>query len=119
MKDRLSKGISKAGIPTAQRHLFVCIGPDCCERKEGEELWSHIKDRVKKSGLPVMRTKAGCLRICTQGPWLVVYPEGIWYAEVTPERFDRILLEHLGKGRPVREWVAARNGCACANGLTE
>lgn len=45
------------------------------------------------------------LRMCHAGPWLVVYPEGVWYAQVTPERFDRIRREHLEGGVPVAEWV--------------
>ena len=100
---------AKAGMPNAQRHLFVCIGPDCCATAEGEALWEVIKARVRETGIPVMRTKALCFRICTRGPWLVVYPEGIWYDGVTPARFERILKEHLVEGIPVREWVVARN----------
>ncbi len=56
-----------------------------------------------------MRTKAACLRICSGGPWLVVYPEGIWYGAVTPERCERIVAEHLQSGRPVEEWIARRH----------
>ena len=80
---------------------------------EGEALWDFVKKRVKETGLKVMRTKAGCFRICTGGPWLVVYPEGIWYGEVTAERFERILQQHLLGAAPVREWVVIRNALLC------
>jgi (2Fe-2S) ferredoxin len=55
-----------------------------------------------------MRTKAACLRICHEGPWLVVYPEGIWYGRLDGERLRRILQEHVVEGRPVTEWIATR-----------
>lgn len=105
----LHEGLAKAGIAQAERHLFLCIGPDCCRPHDGAILWECVKKRVKETGLRAMRTKAGCFRICVGGPWLVVYPEGIWYGGVTPERFERILHEHLLGGAPVREWVVARN----------
>ncbi len=104
--------IAAVGIPDARRHLFFCIGPDCCSTGTGEALWSHAKKRVKQLEIPVLRTRAGCFRICEGGPWLVVYPDGIWYGAMTPERLDRILEEHVEGGSPVREWVSAENPLA-------
>lgn len=101
------KSFADVGLPGARRHLFLCAGPDCCAAAEGEATWACVKAAVKEHGLPALRTKAACLRLCADGPWLVVYPEGIWYARVTPERFDRIRREHLQGGVPVAEWVRA------------
>ena len=109
MSHNLQEGLAKAGVAKAERHLFVCIGPDCCSSKEGDALWQHIKDRVKQCGVKIMRTKAACFRICTGGPWIVIYPDGAWYGRVTAARFDRILQEHILRGNPVREWMAAQN----------
>ncbi len=109
MLEKVLAGLNKAGVVPAQKHLFVCIGPDCCASTEGEVLWERIKARVRETGLSVMRTKAGCFRVCVGGPWLVVYPEGTWYGAVTPERFEVILSEHLLGGVPVERWVVARN----------
>ncbi len=99
----------RAGVLGAARHVFVCIGPECCQTAEGELLWEHIKRRLKQERVPVMRTKAACLRVCQGGPWMVVYPEGVWYGGMTPERFERVLREHLVDGRPVEEWIALRH----------
>lgn len=109
MSDALSTGIKKANLATAERHLFLCMGPDCCRTEDAEALWEVVKRRVKDTGLRAMRTKAQCFRICTGGPWLVVYPEGVWYGDMTIERFERVLQEHLLGGTPVAEWIAARN----------
>jgi (2Fe-2S) ferredoxin len=37
-----------------------------------------------------------------------VYPEGIWYSEVTPALLERIVVEHLKQGKPIEEAVFHR-----------
>lgn len=101
--------LQSLGLAGARHHLFLCLGPDCCAPARGEACWLHLKQRLKSLGLPAFRSKAGCLRVCGGGPILLVYPEGIWYGGITPERIDRVLLEHLQEGRPVEEWIIARH----------
>jgi (2Fe-2S) ferredoxin len=101
----ISAGFEKMGINAAQRHVFLCVGPNCCSTDAGLATWEVLKERLKALGVPVMRTKAACLRVCAGGPWLVVYPEGIWYGQVTPERCEKIVEQHLAGGRPVEDWI--------------
>jgi (2Fe-2S) ferredoxin len=101
----IDEGFAATGIDRAEWHLFLCLGPDCAPMAEGQVTWDYLKRRCSELKLPVMRTKAGCLRVCVGGPWLLIYPEGVWYGQVTPERCERILQEHIVEGKPIAEWV--------------
>lgn len=105
--------LPRTAILASSRHLFLCIGPDCCAAEDGRSAWQHLKAAVQRTGIPILRSKVACLRICSGGPWLVIYPEGVWYGGITPERIDRILNEHVNQGRVVLEWASAQTGPPC------
>ena len=101
-------------------HLLLCATPTkalCCPDPElGVASWNRLKQLVRELGLEVparpqgivLRTKADCLRICAEGPILLIWPEGIVYGGVTPERIERILREHVLGGTPIEAWVLKR-----------
>jgi (2Fe-2S) ferredoxin len=133
-EDRLTAIAGALSIPSAQSHIFLCAdqtNPKCAPREETNELWRHLKTRLKELGVTtappswqgdpdasvtpegpgagsVLRSKVDCLRICEQGPVCVVYPEGTWYAHLDIPALDRIIDEHLVSGRPVEDLVFAR-----------
>jgi (2Fe-2S) ferredoxin len=107
-----SRGIGGEGREKYQRHILFCSGPNCCSPSKGENVFKHLKKRLsklQKAGLSIYCSRVDCLRICKGGPLAVVYPEGVWYGEITIEVCDRIIDEHLLKGRIVDEFVFARN----------
>ena len=93
-----------------RHHVFFCTnkrddGRQSCEDCGASALRAYAKDKVKALGLAgpggVRVNSAGCLDRCSQGPVVVVYPEGVWYSYVDQDDLDEIIDEHLQHGRVV------------------
>jgi len=98
------------------RHVLVCTGNFCSPDRRGRQIYSLLPELLEREDLlfgpdRVKRGETPCLGVCSNGPIVVVYPEGIWYAEVTPALLERIVVEHLKHGRPVEEAIFHRLDC--------
>ena len=113
----IAESVEKLGLSHIERHLFLCCDqtkPKCCSKEDSLESWQYLKNRLKELKLDrvtedhsscVFRTKANCLRVCQDGPILLVYPEGVWYRHATPEVIEEIIQKHLLGNQIVDEYV--------------
>ena len=88
-----------------ERHVFVCTSGEWCPTVDGDGVGVHaaLRAQVAEAGLAdrVRINRSGCFSQCGNGPMVVVYPEGVWYAAVSPDDAAEIVQRHLVRGEPV------------------
>lgn len=98
-------------MPNFQRHVFVCINErpadhpkGSCKAKCGAEVRDRLKEELASRGMSkiVRANNAGCLDQCEHGVAVVVYPEQVWYGNVTVGDVAEIVDKHIVGGEVVQ-----------------
>lgn len=87
-------------------HVLICSGSNCVSRGAKslrDEFEEHLDRLEIKDEIKLVNT--GCVGLCEQGPFVIVYPEGVFYAQIKPKHIKEICEEHLYKGRIVEKLV--------------
>ena len=96
-----------------RHHVFVCTGKSCSSVDSAEvkaaferELLSRemLFGKEKKGKNPkgsILVTECSSVGFCAIGAAVMVYPDGIWYAQVRAGDVPEIVEEHLISGRVV------------------
>src|SRR6267142_3014772 len=96
-----------------RHHVFVCTGKSCSARDSAEVL-AAFEGELKQRGLlfgreakgknphgSIVVTECASVGFCSIGPAVMVYPDGVWYAQVRAADVSQIIEEHLLGGRVV------------------
>jgi (2Fe-2S) ferredoxin len=90
-----------------RRHLLLCTGHYCDPTGQAKRLYALLPSLLGDLAAydnpeRVKRGITACLGVCTGGPLLVVYPDGVWYHHVNEGLLAQIVEEHLRDERPVQ-----------------
>ena len=79
-----------------RKQILVCGGTGCTS-SGSKKVLKALDESLKKYGLDkeVLVVRTGCFGLCSLGPIMIVYPEGYFYAQTTPEGVKRIVKEHI------------------------
>ena len=82
-----------------RKQVLVCGGTGC-QSSHSMDVLKALKDELAAKGIAdeVLVVRTGCFGLCSLGPIVIVYPEGAFYAQATPEGIKRIVDEHLVNG---------------------
>ncbi len=115
-RERLEK-LAPVAIASIKHHVFVCNGKSCSAAGSADvkaAFERELQDRNLRFGKEskgrnpngtILLTDCGSVGFCSIGPAVLVYPEGVWYAQVTAEDVPEIVKEHLEKGNVVKRLV--------------
>jgi (2Fe-2S) ferredoxin len=110
--DRLVE-LAPIAVADIQYHVFVCTGKSC-SANDSAEVKNAFERELKGRGLQygkvskgcspngtVVLTECGSVGFCAVGAAVMVYPDGVWYAQVRADDVPEIVEEHILNGRPV------------------
>ncbi|HZN02671.1 MAG TPA: (2Fe-2S) ferredoxin domain-containing protein [Candidatus Polarisedimenticolia bacterium] len=85
------------------RHVLICVGPRCGgERGSGRIRQEFRKEFVRQQiDTTVKDTECLCFGLCTYGPNVIIYPEGVVYSGVKPADVAEIVRRHVARGQTV------------------
>ncbi len=85
-------------------NVLCCAGTGCTAGNSAL-IYEAFNDCLKKYNLDseVKVIKTGCFGLCQKGPIVAIYPDKVFYCHVKVEDVEKIVSEHLYKGRVVKE----------------
>lgn len=111
-REKLEKLAPVATAPI-KHHVFVCNGKSCSavgsaevkkafeEQLEAKNLRYGKASKGRNPNGTILLTDCGSVGFCSIGTAVLVYPEGVWYAQVRACDVEEIIEEHLEKGKTV------------------
>ena len=103
-----------------RHHVFVCTGTSCSARDSAEvkaaferELTARglLMGRKEKGKNPkgsIVLTECASVGFCAIGAAVLIYPDGVWYAQVRAADVPEIIEEHLLNDRVVERLALMR-----------
>ncbi len=111
-REQLQK-LAPVAMAPIKHHVFVCNGKSCSAvgsaavKAEFVRILESKRVRQGKESKgrnpmgEIVLTDCGSVGFCSIGTAVLVYPDGVWYAQVTPEDVPEIIEKHLENGQVV------------------
>jgi (2Fe-2S) ferredoxin len=78
-----------------------------CVNQNTADLFNHLAMSMMQKGLmgPVQPIRTSCLGRCQMGPVMLIEPGHHMYVQLTKEKIDKIVEQHIIGGEPVLEYL--------------
>ena len=89
----------KLAPATGYRTQVLVCGGTGCTSSHSLKVIEQLEKSLKELNInDVLIVKTGCFGLCALGPIMIVYPEGAFYSQMTPEHAKTVAERHLVKG---------------------
>lgn len=107
------KKLAPVAVADIKHHVFVCGGKSCSKVGASEVKEAFVRElesrnlrygkesKGRNPAGPILLTDCGSVGFCSIGTAVMIYPEGIWYAQVRGEDVVEIIEKHLLGGEVV------------------
>src|SRR4030095_15669711 len=114
-----------------RHHVCVCTGKSCSAVESAEVKATFEREliargllfgKAKKGKNPqgsILVTECGSVGFCAIGAAVMVYPDGVWYAQVRATDVPEIIDQHLLHGRVVERLALMRVPCTADSTRSE
>lgn len=92
-------------MPFYRSHILVCADPECLA-KGAHDVVDALQDELVAQGLldEIQVLETSRIGSCSDGPEMMVYPEGVHYVGMTADDVPFLVEEHFLKGRIVEKF---------------
>jgi NADH:ubiquinone oxidoreductase subunit F (NADH-binding)/(2Fe-2S) ferredoxin/Pyruvate/2-oxoacid:ferredoxin oxidoreductase delta subunit len=92
-------------MPFYRSHVLVCVDPECLA-KGAHEVVDALQDELVAQGLldEIQVLETSRIGSCSDGPEMMVYPDGVHYVGMTADDVPFLVEEHFLKGRIVEKF---------------
>lgn len=96
-----------------KHHIFVCASfrpsgelKGKCHRKGSVNYLPYIENELIDRGLTdIIVSSTCCLKLCDEGPVMIVYPENTWYGNVESEDAIDAILDAIEDGGVAQDYL--------------
>jgi len=94
-----------------KQHILICTGPRCGGERHSERIRQEFRRQFVRQALPasVKDTPCICFGLCSYGPNVIIYPDGVVYSGVKPQDVAEIVREHLLHGRVIERLLLKKS----------
>ncbi|CAH2214056.1 NADH-quinone oxidoreductase subunit NuoF [Tepidibacter aestuarii] len=87
---------------TNLKEILVCGGTGC-HSAESDKIIENLKASIKSNNLlnKVKVSLTGCFGFCAKGPIVKIFPDNVFYVNVSPKDAEEIISEHILKGNVI------------------